>query len=76
MVYMLAQEVRGIPAAVPDRRWSRAGSTYRKPVRLATIPQRSAPPADDQLDAIRGILFGTLLSVVGFWLPLAVALTY
>jgi hypothetical protein len=33
------------------------------------------PPGDDgALDAIRGIIVGTLVSVLGFWLPLAIAL--
>jgi hypothetical protein len=32
-------------------------------------------PRDDALDPIRGILFGTLLSVLGFWLPLALTLS-
>ena len=31
--------------------------------------------SDDSLDAMRGIIFGALLSVLVFWLPLAVALT-
>jgi hypothetical protein len=30
---------------------------------------------EDALDPIRGILIGTLLSIAGFWLPLALALT-
>jgi hypothetical protein len=34
----------------------------------------SAP--DDSLRAARGILFAMLLSVLGFWLPLALALTH
>jgi hypothetical protein len=29
----------------------------------------------DPLDAIRGIMMGTLLSVLAFWMPLAIALT-
>ena len=31
-------------------------------------------PRDDGLDPMRGILIGTLLSVLGFWLPLALTL--
>jgi hypothetical protein len=30
----------------------------------------------DALDAIRGVIAGTVLSVLGFWLPLAVYLTH
>ena len=30
---------------------------------------------DDALDAIRGIMAGTILSVLLFWIPLAIALT-
>ena len=30
---------------------------------------------DDALDAIRGIMAGTLLSMLLFWIPLAIALT-
>ena len=30
---------------------------------------------DDPLDAIRGIIVGSLISLFAFWLPLAVALT-
>lgn len=30
---------------------------------------------DDALDPIRGILVGALISIVGFWLPLALALS-
>ena len=30
--------------------------------------------ADDPLDAARGIIFGVMISVLGFWLPLAIAL--
>ncbi len=34
------------------------------------------PSGDDgALDAIRGIIVGTLVSVLAFWLPLAIALT-
>lgn len=37
-------------------------------------PRRSKGDSDDALDAIRGIIIGTLLSMLGFWLPLAIAL--
>jgi len=30
--------------------------------------------ADDPLDAARGVIFGVLISVLGFWLPLAIVL--
>jgi hypothetical protein len=39
-----------------------------------TPPQRPKGDSDDALDAIRGIIVGTLLSMLGFWLPLAIAL--
>jgi hypothetical protein len=29
----------------------------------------------DPLDAMRGIMMGTLLSMLAFWMPLAIALT-
>ena len=38
-------------------------------------PRRERVAGDDPLDAARGILFGLMLSVLGFWLPLALALT-
>ena len=31
---------------------------------------------EDPLDAIRGIIMGTLLSLITFWMPLAIALTH
>jgi len=30
---------------------------------------------EDPLDAIRGIMMGTLLSILAFWMPLAISLT-
>jgi len=39
-----------------------------------TPPEYRRTPADDALAPIRGILIGSLLSVFGFWLPLALAL--
>jgi len=30
---------------------------------------------DDPLAAMRGIIFGTLMSILAFWMPLAIALT-
>jgi hypothetical protein len=37
---------------------------------------RRPPPREDALDPIRGIMIGALLSIAGFWLPLAVALSH
>jgi hypothetical protein len=49
--------------------------TLTHPV-LASNPYRQAanPPADS-LDAMRGILFAVLLSIAGFWIPLALVLS-
>jgi hypothetical protein len=41
----------------------------------STAKARPLPSEDDPLDAIRGIIFGVLLAIVGFWLPLAFVLT-
>ena len=38
-------------------------------------PRRERRVVDDPLDPIRGILFGLALSVLGFWLPVALAVT-
>ena len=43
--------------------WSTAGALRR--------PHRD----DDPLDAMRGIIMATLLSLITFWMPLAIALT-
>ena len=43
--------------------WSTAGVLRR--------PHRD----DDPLDAMRGIIMATLLSLITFWMPLAIALT-
>ena len=32
-------------------------------------------PDDDPLAAMRGIIMGSLLSILAFWMPLAIALT-
>ena len=37
---------------------------------------RRSVPRDDALDPIRGIIIGVLLSVAGFWLPLALFLAH
>ena len=50
---------------------------------LNTVPNGVWPLAgivrrhhdDDPLAAMRGIIFGTLVSVIAFWMPLAIALT-
>jgi len=39
-----------------------------------TPPRQPKCDSDDALDAIRGIIVGMLLSIVRFWLPLAIAL--
>ena len=44
--------------------WPLAGESWRRP-----------HSDDDPLDAIRGILFGTLASIIAFWIPLAYSLT-
>lgn len=36
---------------------------------------RRRRPDDDPLAAMRGIIFGTLVSIIAFWMPLAIALT-
>jgi len=38
-------------------------------------PRRERRVVDDPLDPIRGILVGLAFSVLGFWLPVALALT-
>lgn len=35
---------------------------------------RQSDVRDDPLDAARGIIVGVLISILGFWLPLAIAL--
>lgn len=47
------------PAARDSRRYARVNHFTR---------------ANDPLGAARGIIFGVLISVLGFWLPLAIAL--
>jgi hypothetical protein len=36
----------------------------------------SRPDSNDGLDAIRGVITGTLLSLLAFWLPLTLLLTH
>jgi hypothetical protein len=40
-----------------------------------STPHRQRRTAEDALDPIRGILLAALISIVGFWLPLALALS-
>jgi hypothetical protein len=37
---------------------------------------RRPPFREDALDSIRGVMIGALLSIAGFWLPLAFVLTH
>lgn len=57
----------------PDREAMMA-HTLTHDVRPTTTISRHNTPADDPLAAARGIMFGILISVLGFWLPLAIAL--
>lgn len=43
-------------------------------VRKSSVYRQRTMVADDPLDAARGILLGALVSMLGFWLPLALAL--
>ena len=51
------------------------GHTLVYPVRTAPIHRQRTTSAGDALDAMRGIVCATLISVLAFWIPLAVALT-
>jgi len=51
------------------------GHTLGFPVRMSRFDWHRTTSADDTLDAIRGIACATLVSVLAFWIPLAVALT-
>jgi len=42
--------------------------------RTPTLRVHRARPREDALDPARGIIIGVLLSVAGFWLPLALFL--
>jgi hypothetical protein len=44
--------------------------------RTAAACVRRPSPREDALDPIRGIVIGALLSIVGFWLPLAFVVTH
>jgi hypothetical protein len=50
------------------------GQTLVHPLRMSRLEWRRTTSADDALDAMRGILCATLVSALGFWIPLAVAL--
>jgi hypothetical protein len=51
------------------------GHTLIHPFATAHTPRRvQLAGSDDSLDAIRGILFGAAISLLGFWLPLALIL--
>lgn len=50
--------------------------TLTKEIWPAAGPWRRSLVDDDPLDAIRGIIMGTLLSILVFWMPLAIALTH
>lgn len=45
-------------------------------VRTPARRVRRTPPRESALDPIRGIMIGALLSIAGFWLPLALVLTH
>jgi hypothetical protein len=55
-------------------------NTLAHPLRTSRVaaraPWRAARAADDPLRAMRGILFGMLVSVLGFWLPLAMTIAH
>lgn len=42
----------------------------------AAVRSKSTYRVDDPLDAMRGIIFATLASVLGFWLPLALVVRW
>ncbi|HET8584105.1 MAG TPA: hypothetical protein VFM89_00060 [Casimicrobiaceae bacterium] len=44
--------------------------------RTPTLRVHRSQPREDALDPARGIITGVLLSVAGFWLPLALFLAY
>lgn len=47
------------------------GSSRR---RFATSTRQPRMAGDDPLDSIRGIIAGALISILAFWLPLALVL--
>lgn len=49
--------------------------TLAQPFAGTRAPRRERLADDHPLDAARGILFGLMLSLLGFWLPLALVLT-
>jgi hypothetical protein len=44
--------------------------------RTPTFRVHRSRPREDALDPMRGIIMGVLLSVAGFWLPLALILAH
>jgi hypothetical protein len=51
------------------------GHTLVHPVRISQCAwRRTKTRASDPLDAMRGVVCATLISVLAFWIPLAVAL--
>jgi hypothetical protein len=51
------------------------GHTLAHHFATTRAPRRECLRGDDPLDAARGILVGLMLSILGFWLPLALVLT-
>lgn len=48
--------------------------TLMHPALMSNAYWRRVGPRADSQDAVRGILLGVLLSMAGFWLPLALLL--
>lgn len=48
--------------------------TLTRAIGISRPSWRRTETADDPLAAMRGIIIGTALSVLGFWLPLALLL--
>jgi hypothetical protein len=65
------------PAHAPRIDFARPtmGHTLTHSFATARAPRRERVAGDDPLDAARGILLGLMLSVLGFWLPLALVFT-
>jgi hypothetical protein len=59
----LSQSEATVAHVLTNDIWSTAGMLRR--------PHRD----DDPLDAMRGVIMATLLSLITFWMPLAIALT-
>lgn len=50
--------------------------TLAHDMRTTASRVRRPLPREDVLDPVRGILIGALLSIAGFWIPLAYLLTH